>query len=382
MSKKTVMILDANTRIALALTRDFGLKGINVITGGTSRLSRSFYSKHSKAHFLYPSKGDIHEVILFNVKKFKPDTIIPVLDNSFEIMIKNRQEYSLYTNLIPLPPYAAFNLVRDKYSLMRHASESNIQTPQTFYLNSIDEAENLKEILRYPVIIKPRLSAGGFGMDIVKSSNSLLDKIIKAKYLFYPDLDSERSLPIIQEYIEGEVVNFYAYCEKGNSKVIYMTKTIRQYPVKFGPPIAIVSIKDKIITDISINLLKSLEWEGVICLQYIIDKKDGVPKLIDANPRLWGAIEAAMVYGVNFPQMLFKKAIGEELDIEYDYSVGKKFRWILFGEAFYLLRAGNRIRTVINYLDFKNMKCEISLCDILPHFAHLLSLLINRSEVR
>jgi predicted ATP-grasp superfamily ATP-dependent carboligase len=382
MPKKTVMVLDANTRTALAVVRDFGLKGIDVITGGSTRLSRAFYSKYSKAHFLYPEVGDAHEVILSNVKKFKPDVIVPISDKSLELVIKNKQDYLLHTKLIPLPVYEVFNLVKNKYSLMKHALKENILIPRTFFLNNIDELKSLRSVLPYPVVIKPRVSAGGFGMGLVLSQKSLLDKIIKARYSFCSDPGPEPHLPIIQEYIEGEVVNFYAYCEKGTAKTIYMTRTTRQYPVKFGPGIASVSIKDKLTADISLKLLRSLEWDGVISLQYIIDKRDGLPKFIDANPRLWGTLESAIVYGVDFSHQLFKIAIGEKIDIKYDYAVGNKFRWILFGEAFYLLKSKDKINTVVDYLDFKKTKCEVSLSDILPHVAHLFSLLIHRSEVR
>lgn len=376
------MILDGNTRVALALTRDLGRKKIRVIVGGPSILSRAFYSKYTAAHFLCPDNSGYNDIILDNVKRHKPDVLMPVLDKSFEIIIKNKKDYIPHTNLVPLPDYTAFKLINNKYTLMRHASRENISIPKTFYLDSIDDARSLREDLPYPVLVKPRVSAGGFGIGMVSAPDLLSDQIYRTRNLFLSDSGREASFPIIQEYIEGEVANFYAYCEKGDPKAIFMTKTIRQYPLRFGPGIASVSIRDESIAGPSLKLLKSLEWEGVISLQYIIDKRDDTPKLIDANPRLWGTIEAAMVYGVNFPYMLFKRALGGEIDAIYEYSQGKKFRWVLFGELFYLLKTDNRLRAIADYLEIKDTKCELSLSDILPHIVQTLSLLINRLEVR
>lgn len=375
------MILDGNTRVALALARDFGRRGIRVIVGGPFVLSRAFYSKYAKEYFLYPVNSGYQDAILANVKKYKPDVLMPVMGKSFETIIKNKDNYAAYTNLIPLPDYPAFELMNNKYLLMKHALRENIAIPETFFLDSADDAENLSENLPYPVLVKPCVSGGGFGIGMASSSRLLLNQISRTRDMLSRYSGHCAGLPIIQEYVKGEVVNFYAYCERGIPKAVFMTKTIRQYPVKFGPGIASVSIKDKLTADISIKLLKSLEWEGIISLQYIIDKRDGRPKFIDANPRFWGTVESPIAYGVDFPYLLFKKAIGEEIDREYDYAVGKKFRWVLFGEPFYLLKTGSRLSTIIDYLSIKDTKCEVSLSDILPHIVQALSILASR-EIR
>ncbi|MCF7875387.1 MAG: ATP-grasp domain-containing protein [Candidatus Omnitrophica bacterium] len=389
MNKRSVMILDGNTREALAIARSFGRKKINVIIGGYSRLSRAFYSKYCKAYFLYPEGNDLtrdtHKTILHYVKKFKPDVLMPILNKTFSVLLQHKEEYIPHTNLIPLPDDETFRLMEDKTQLLKLALKNNIPSPQTFYPKNLDDLKFLSQKLSYPILIKPRISAGGFGIRMVFSSQDLWEKyieLVNMKRISFPDSPFDSSFPIIQEHLSGDLINFYAYSEKGAVKAFFMTKTLRGYPLMFGPGIAAVSVRNEFAKEISLKIIKLLNWNGIIGFQYILDKRDGTPKIIDSNPRFWGTVENAILSGVDFPYMLFQKAIGKEVTCCFDYKEGREFRWVLFGELFYLLQSKNKIKTIADYLSFRKTHCEISLTDIKPHIIHTFSLLRNKREVR
>jgi len=383
----SVMILDADNRAALALTRSFGARGVKVFAGGYSRLSQAFFSRYCAAHFLYPvdENGEkMHAAILSAVKRFKPDVLMPLFDRTFSVILKYQDQYREYTRLIPLPSRTAFAELQDKGTLFLRARENKIPVPDTFFPENALEVRSIAGKLKYPVLLKPRLSWGGLGIRCAASPSELCalygrlsnaeQRISSAPEVFF---DTRR--PLIQEYIDGEVLNFYGYFDHSALKAFFTTKTIRSYPLPFGHSIAARSIKHGALQDISLSLLRPLGWNGIVDIQYIHDRRDNTLKLIDANPRFWSTIEFAIASGIDFPGMLFQKALDEPVNPGPDFPEGKEFRWILYDELFYLLRAPNKLQA---FRGLHKASCEISLDDCLPHcvrFFTIVRSVLNKS---
>ena len=381
--KRSVMILDGTSQAALAITRNFGSRGIKVFVGGHARLAQSFFSKYCSGSFLYPVDDTcerMHEVILAQVKRFRPDVLMPLFDRSFSVVLEHQEQYRQYTRLIPLPEIATFKKFEDKQSLLLWARRNNIPVPKTFCPVDRVALRECAQEMNFPVIVKPRLSWGGIGI-VRAASVSELYKIYdtlfnsRKKTCYAPEIFFDNERPLIQEYIEGDVFNFYGYFEDAALKTFFTTQTVRNYPLLFGHSIAAHSIKNNAIRDLSLSLMKQARWNGVVSIQYMYDQRDKAYKLIDVNPRLWSTIEMAIISGVNFPEMLFRKAMDEPMDYVSDFREGRQFRWILWDELFYFLKCRNKFTTLREYLRFDNMSCEVSLIDFKPHLIRSIGLL-------
>jgi len=383
------MVLDGSSRAALAIVRNFGKKNIDVIVGANSKHARSFFSRYCRGYFIYPehcaSLGETHEAILYNVRHFKPDVLMPIFTNTVSVILEHFHEYSQYTNVIPLPPYSLYKQFNDKADFLKLIHKFDVAIPKTFFPQHIREVEQLASELEYPVLIKPRISAGGMGIRIAYSSTDLIKDYEEVTRMNNVRMDHEPfdpEQPIIQIFIRGRGITVQAYSEQGEVKALFLAQSIRRHPAPFGPSIAYRVIKNTQIENITKDFLQKVEWNGAIILSFIIDARDNIPKLIEANPRLGGTVESAIASGIDLPYLLFQRALGEKTDRYYDCEEGMKFRWILFGEIFYLLRAEKKIRALTELFDFRNNRCEISLIDYKPHLIHLINLLKTRQEVR
>lgn len=382
MKKLSVMILDGNTRQTLAMVRSFGKRGIKVYVGSHSHMSRSFFSRYCAESFVYPSndlEGSATECILSNIRKFNPDVLMPVLDRTYVLVMQNRRIFEQYTCLIPLPEYSQFVEMQDKYRLTTRAMKLNIPVPETYFLQDISDIQLTSQKMKYPAIIKPRISAGGVGMRLVRNAFELCDvyKMYVATtktYSNFANIMFDNHNPLIQEYIQGKIYNFYAYCEHSQVKTFFMTQTLRNYPLPFGPGIAARSINQNTVKQLSFKLISSIQFTGIIDIQYIFDKSDNTFKLIDANPRGWGTIENAIAHGIEFPHILFQRAVKQEVAFPQHYREGREFRWILFGEILYFLKARNKLALLREYLAAKNVLQEIAVGDLMPHVIQALSL--------
>ena len=68
------------------------------------------------------------------------------------------------------------------------------------------------------------------------------------------------------------------------------------------------------VMELGLSLLKSLNWVGIAMVEFKVDPRDGIPKLMEVNPRFWGSLQLAIVSGVDFPYLILKMARGEKFE--------------------------------------------------------------------
>ena len=85
------------------------------------------------------------------------------------------------------------------------------------------------------------------------------------------------------------------------------------------------------------RLLQDVPWQGVVEIEFMRDPRDGVPKLMEINPRWWNSLEMAVQAGVDFPYGLYQVAMGLEVSEIHQYEVGRQCRNLLPGDILHWL---------------------------------------------
>jgi hypothetical protein len=65
--------------------------------------------------------------------------------------------------------------------------------------------------------------------------------------------------------------------------------------------------------------------------------RDGKLKFMEINPRFWNSLYMSMLAGVDFPWLLYKTALGEDIEEVSTYKTGIKCRWLLPGDLLHFL---------------------------------------------
>jgi predicted ATP-grasp superfamily ATP-dependent carboligase len=91
-------------------------------------------------------------------------------------------------------------------------------------------------------------------------------------------------------------------------------------------------------------------------VEFKVDPRDGIPKLMEVNPRFWGSLQLAIYSGVDFPNLILKMAMGEEVAPVMEYQAGKRCRWLLFGDILHYLNNPNRFQMKPSFFDFFDPK--------------------------
>lgn len=264
------------------------------------------------------------------------------------LLAKYYSQISEYTYLL-IPDLKKIEFVRDKGNLMRFAEAHGFPVPKTWYSPPPSPSPAMGGGMGEGVVIKPRISSGSFGIVYVKKREDLISS--------YQNVHERYPFPLIQEWIPdgGGVFGLSALFDEASSvKAAFVHKKLRMYPVQGGPSTLAEGVEHPQIMELGLSLLKSLNWVGVGMVEFKVDPRDGIPKLMEVNPRFWGSLQLAIVSGVDFPFLILKMARKECFDPVLRYAVGKRFRWLLLGDILHFLKHPQRFDlhpSFFNFLD-------------------------------
>jgi predicted ATP-grasp superfamily ATP-dependent carboligase len=341
-----VLVTDGHFRKSLAVVRSLGRKGVPVTVGERTCLNTSFFSRYCTRRLVYPSPqqspNQFIEFILREIKKKQYDCLFPMEEGTLLSLAKYHSEISQCTYLL-IPDLKKIEFVRDKGNLIRFAEAHGIPTPKTFYGLPTSSSSSIP----IPAVIKPRISSGSFGIVYVKKGEDLSSS--------YQNVHGRYPFPLIQEWIPdgGGTFGLSAlFDEASNVKAAFVHKKLRMYPIQGGPSTLAEGIEHPQIMELGLSLLKSLNWVGVGMVEFKVDPRDGIPKLMEVNPRFWGSLQLAIVSGVDFPFLILKMARKEHFDPVLHYAVGKRFRWLLLGDILHFLNHLQRFGLRPSFFNF------------------------------
>ncbi len=184
----------------------------------------------------------------------------------------------------------------------------------------------------------------------------------------------------MQEYIPGG--NYYGvsviFNKKSELRSAFVHQKIRQYPPTGGVSTYAISVKFPELVELTEALLKPLRWYGVANVEFKIDARDNTPKLMEANPRLWGSLQLAISSGINIPYMLYQLALEGDIKPAFNYKTGVKLRWFLHGDAMHFLWNFCKLKgnspNILKLFEKGNHHAIWSPSDPLPMLGNILSL--------
>lgn len=324
-----VLVTDGDNRAALAITRSLGKAGHHVIVGEKKETSLSSVSSYCRARFAYPDpafdpRGFI-EAILGQASREGIDVIMPVSDISTFLVTANRHVFT--KSKVPFAPFETLDLAARKDRLFETAGRLNIPAPRTVVLRKKGDGSKKKLDIDFPVVVKPHRSRiqGPDGKWLSASVSYAsgpkeLQQVLGMKKDEYPLL--------LQERINGPGIGVFACYDRGELKAIFSHRRLREKPPSGGVSVLCESIPvPALAREYTEALLGSLGWHGVAMVEFKLDERDGLPKLMEINGRFWGSLQLAIDSGVDFPSMLMDIAMEKDVRPCFEYRTGRRTRW-------------------------------------------------------
>ena len=360
----------------LVAMRSLGRHGIKVACGKSQEngIPSAFLSRYCSQRFSYPPFETQPEEFIKALCDFANshkefDVLMPTASETV-IISKNVDYFKSHSPQlkIPLHTYNYFNLANDKQKISELAAKLQIPTPQTLYPHSVEEVINIADGIKYPAVIKIRSGSGGLGMSYIYSSQEMIrlyEETIN-KYL----LDSN-DFPFIQEYIPGTDYAAAALFNHGELKAKLVFKALQSVPPSGGLMISRVSVRNEQMLGYLVALARTMHWHGIIMADFRLDERDNTVKLLEVNPRFWFSLYEGVASGVDFPYLLYRIAIDDDVKSVDDYKTGIRTKYLWTYKNIPASHSpGNKLHSLEKTKEFTTTKFEdVSFTDPLPNLA-------------
>lgn len=312
-----VCLTDATFKHTLAIARylksyDRSLRLIG-ISPGPLRCPRVF-ARHFDEFYM----GSFEETLC----RAEPDMVIPVGHASVESL-----SAMSYPKAI-LPSADSVALALSKPRTLALASRLGVPVPRTLSCQSFEELRESE--LVYPCVVKGSLEAG---KNVVGYAHRW-EEMVTLVRRFLKDPSQKGIWPVVQEYVSGVGLGFFAFYQKGRLKRFYMHQRVREFPVTGGASTAAKTLFHAQGFEYGRRLLDALEWNGVAMVEFKHQPETDRLTLMEINPKFWGSTELGLCAGVNFGEILVRAYSGESISENLSPESYQKisFAWPLDGD--------------------------------------------------
>lgn len=238
--------------------------------------------------------------------------LYPTRDETVAVLATHREEL-VEDFRVPTPPWACIEWAWDKRRTYRLAEKLSIPIPRTWYPR--DETDLDQVDTSVPLVVKPAIKEHFFYATGVKgwrvgSRSELLDAFRRGTSVV-----GDPGELLVQEMIRGGGALQHSYCalvKDGAALASMIVLRRRQHPSDLGRATTFAETVDRpVIAEPSLRFLSEIGYRGLVEVEYKLDPRDGVLKLLDVNARTWGYHSLGPAAGVDFPFLLFQDQIGE-----------------------------------------------------------------------
>ena len=217
------------------------------------------------------------------------------------------------------------DLLTNKWRFADLLEQFGIPRPRTQLISSLDQFDNLPDVLLNNAILKPLSSvdfAGKYGVKgyLVTNRHQANDFI------------EQLELPVmLQEFIPGPPSSGYfidGFRDRaGRIAGLFARRRLRMHPARLGNSTFLESVPLSAVHGALAPLLYLLErisYRGVFSAEFKLDDRDAAFKLIEINARPWWYVEFASQCGVDVCTMAYRDALGLPVAPVEDYEVDRR----------------------------------------------------------
>ncbi len=330
MQAQRVLLTDANERATLAAARSLVFAGYEVHVVGPSRWSLAGASRSVRSHAVTPSALEHPEEFAAAVGKLtervRAGVLLPITDQSVEAVLQYRSSFPPDVR-IPFPDLAIYRAASHKAAVLQMAEVAGFAVPPSVIVRSPRDPLAAVPDTWFPAVLKPHRSMVPHGGSHNKVGVAFVDRpgeLAETLRGFPPG-----AFPIlVQQRVEGAGEGFFALRWDGRRVASFAHRRLREKPPAGGVSVYRESVGlDPALAEAGWRLLEALQWNGVVMIECKRDARSGRLVVMEINGRFWGSLQLAIDAGVDFPTLLVRCALGEDVPEQHTYRTGIRSRW-------------------------------------------------------
>jgi D-aspartate ligase len=307
------LLLGADYR-ALGAVRSLGRRGVDVVVLRERDEPLAALSRYATRGIAWPAEDDAARIAflidLAEEGSLAGWALIPSADRTAALVARHHDVLAEHY-VLTSPDWSVLRWAYDKRLTYELADRLDIAVPRT--ARPADAAQAAAVTLDFPMILKPAVKEQHNRLTAAKAwrvdgPQELAARWEEAATLVDPDV------LLLQELVPGGRASQFSYvalCDDGEPRAELTARRTRQYPADFGRASTYVeTVACPEIVEPSQRLLRAMRFTGLVEVEYKRDARDGVLKLLDINPRLWGWHSLCGRAGVDFPYLLWRQVSG------------------------------------------------------------------------
>jgi len=337
--RETILVTDGDQRAALALVRAFGRAGHRVLTVGPTRRTLAGASRFVARQAEVPDPLQAVEAFTARVvelcRAWGVTALVPVTEPSALALLGARG--ALSGILVPFADLNRFRAISDKLEVLRAAGRLGIAVPaQQVVAAREDRAQATTTVTHFPVVLKPARSVAEGAEGRVKLSVRHARDASELA-LALEEIPAQGYPVLLQQRVVGPGLGIFLLRHEGRTVARFAHRRLREKPPSGGVSVYRESVPlDASLLALSEALLAEFDWTGVAMVEFKVDRRSGIPYLMEINGRFWGSLQLAVDAGVDFPNLLLAAARGLAPAEPPPYASGVRLRW-WWGEVDHLV---------------------------------------------
>ena len=327
---KSVLILDANMRSALAVTRSLGRQGIRVFTADETASSLSGSSRYSYRYVQHPSARTEENQFISAIdeicSKHRIDVLLPLTELTSNLLLAQRKLFG--KTVLPFADLDIINSLADKCKLAELAKNLEIPIPPTLEIGAGQVPDDEFSIREFPLVLKPGLSWLRTDSGWIHTSVRVPGSELEAIRLIDEDPAFQNHNYLLQEHVAGHGEGVFAIYDHGEPIAFFAHQRLREKPPDGGVSVLSESADlNPVLLEYAKKILDHVGWHGVAMVEFRVTEESFY--LMEVNTRFWGSLQLAIDSGVDFRLLLYRIACGEKVEKISEYKKGLRLRWLL-----------------------------------------------------
>jgi D-aspartate ligase len=305
----------------VVLMRDLERRGLKVCGFDCNSDQFGFISRYGTTYLCPNPDEDPKGWVRFMVELSGKLGSRPVLMSSADQFVSAIADHAAELEkhfLFPVSAMSVQGLLATKKKQYAMAAEHGLPVPRTQFITSEEEIAAFSKAAMFPCLLKPdhfrewqRFAPShplfGQKLALANTPAELLEQ-----YRLASEVTPE---VVVQEIVEGpdtaKLVYCYCYARDGSRLGGCVVRQIRTIPMSFGSAGLVEPVDDPEADAVSDKFMRSIGYVGIGELELKRDTRDGVVRLIEANPRYSVTTDAAAYMGVELGWLHYLDLIGQ-----------------------------------------------------------------------
>ncbi|WP_192942914.1 carbamoyl-phosphate synthase large subunit [Staphylococcus cohnii] len=262
-----------------------------------------------------------HDFIARIIRKEQPDALLPTLggQTGLNMAIQLHDSGVLEANNVQLlgTKLTSIQQAEDRELFRDLMNELDVPVPESDIVNTLEQAFEFKEVVGYPLIVRPAFTMGGTGGGICHNDEEFRQVVTNGLH-YSPATQCliEKSIAGFKE-IEYEVMRD----KNDNAIVVCNMENIDPVGIHTGDSIVVApsqtlsDVEYQMLRDVSLKVIRALGIEGGCNVQLALDPHSMKYYIIEVNPRVSrSSALASKATGYPIAKLAAKIAIGLSLD--------------------------------------------------------------------